>query len=35
MRDHNSSVSSGLAISRSSMNAHRLANSTAIPNRFC
>lgn len=35
MRNHNSSVSSGLAISRSSMNAQRLANSTAIPNRFC
>jgi len=35
MRNHNSSVSSGLAISRSSMNPHKLANSTAIPNRFC
>lgn len=35
IRDHNSSVSSGLAISRSSMNAKRLAYATAIPNRFC
>jgi hypothetical protein len=35
MRDHNSSVSSGLAISGSSLNAKRLPKPPAHANRFC